>query len=162
MVAAVLLAGSSDPRLLTLEVTESVFVQDSARAMVVLQSLKDIGVKLALDDFGTGYSSLGHLLNYPVHSIKVDRTFVAGLGPGAASNAVAAALIDLGHNLGMHVVAEGVEGAAQHDELRRLGCDSCQGFYFARPMSASNLEALIHDNASPNLCLPARATRINA
>ena len=146
MVATVLLAGSSDPGLLTLEMTESVFVQDSARAMVVLQSLRDIGVKLALDDFGTGYSSLGHLLNYPVHTIKVDHTFVAEVGQSAASNAVLTALIDLGHNLGMHVVSEGVETAEQHGELTRLACDSCQGFYFARPMSAVALAALISDD----------------
>jgi EAL domain-containing protein (putative c-di-GMP-specific phosphodiesterase class I) len=163
MVATVLLAGSSDPSLLTLEVTESAFVQDSARAVVVLRSLHDIGVKLALDDFGTGYASLSYLLNYPVHTIKVDHTFVAKVGQSAANSAVVAALIELGHNLGMHVVSEGVETAEQRDELSRLGCDSSQGFYFARPMSASVLDALIHDNVNGlGVHLPAPATDSNA
>ena len=163
MVATVLLAGSSDPRLLTLEVTESVFVQDSARAIVVLKSLRELGVKLALDDFGTGHSSLSHLLNYPVHAIKVDRTFVAKLGQNAATNDVVPALINLGHNLGLNVVSEGVETADQHRELTKLNCDSCQGFYFARPMSASTLEALIRDGPDgPDVRLPVPATAASA
>ena len=154
MVATVLLAGSGDPRWLTLEVTEGVFVEDNARAAVVLKALKDMGVQLALDDFGTGYSSLGHLLAYPVDTVKVDRTFVAKLGHDAASDATVTALIELGHNLGMSVVSEGVENAAQHAALTRLACESCQGFYFARPMSSQNFESLIstHTNGdSPQL-----------
>ena len=158
MVATVLLAGSGDPSLLTLEVFESVFVQDSARAAIVLHTLRDIGVNLALDAFGTGHSSLGHLLKYPVHTIKVDRTFVAKLGQSASSNAVVAALIDLGHNLGMHVVSQGVETAEQHEELTRLAPDACQGFFYAPPMSAARLELLIHESSSfPTLRLAAPA-----
>jgi diguanylate cyclase (GGDEF)-like protein len=145
MVATVLLAASTDPRLLTLEVTESVFVRDSERAAIVLKALKDIGVVLALDDFGTGYSSLNHLLKYPVDTIKVDRAFVTNLGRDAASNTIVTAVIKLAHGLGMTVVSEGVETIEQHHELTQLGCDSCQGFYFARPMPAASLEALIQD-----------------
>jgi EAL domain-containing protein (putative c-di-GMP-specific phosphodiesterase class I) len=145
MVATVLLAASTDPRLLTLEVTESVFVRDSERAVIVLKALKDIGVVLALDDFGTGYSSLNHLLKYPVDTIKVDRAFVTNLGRDAASNTIVTAVIELAHGLGMTVVSEGVETIEQHHELTQLGCDSCQGFYFARPMPAASLEALIQD-----------------
>jgi diguanylate cyclase (GGDEF)-like protein len=154
MVATVLLAGSGDPQWLTLEVTEGVFVADNARAAVVLKTLKDMGVQLALDDFGTGYSSLGHLLSYPVDIVKVDRTFVAKLGHDEASDATVTALIELGHNLGMTVVSEGVENAGQHEVLTRLASESCQGYYFARPMSSDNLEALIrtHTNGdSPRL-----------
>jgi diguanylate cyclase (GGDEF)-like protein len=154
MVATVLLAGSGDPQWLTLEVTEGVFVADNARAAVVLKTLKDMGVQLALDDFGTGYSSLGHLLSYPVDIVKVDRTFVAKLGHDEASDATVTALIELGHNLGMTVVSEGVENAGQHEVLTRLASESCQGYYFARPMSSDNLESLIrtHTNGdSPRL-----------
>jgi predicted signal transduction protein with EAL and GGDEF domain len=148
MVATVLLAGSCDPRWLTLEITEGVFVQDNARAVVVLTMLREMGVRLSLDDFGTGYSSLGHLLAYPVDTVKIDQTFVAGLGHDKASNATVTALIELGHNLGMSVVCEGVETARQHAELVRLASDSCQGFYFAEPMSGKRFETLIGDHAN--------------
>ena len=152
MVATVLLNGSTDPSLLMLEVTDSVFIRDHARATVVHQALKKMGVMLALDDFGTGYSSLTHLLNYPVDTIKVDRTFVTSLGRDAVSDAIVAGVTNLAHGLGMNVVAEGVETIEQRNELARLGCDSCQGFYFARPMSAAVLETLMHDH--PNTTLP--------
>jgi diguanylate cyclase (GGDEF)-like protein len=158
MVATVLLSGSIDPKLLTLEVTESVFISDSARAVVAHQGLKEIGVMVALDDFGTGYSSLTHLLHYPVDTIKVDRSFVANLGRDRASRTIVAAVIDLGHGLGMNVVSEGVETGEQHGELTGLGCDSCQGFYFARPMAAASLEALISDHEAMGVPrLPIRA-----
>jgi diguanylate cyclase (GGDEF)-like protein len=161
MVAAVLLAGPGDPGWLTLEITEGVFVEDNARAIVVLTMLRDIGIKLALDDFGTGYSSLGHLLAYPVDTVKIDQSFVAGLEHDEASTANVTALIELGHNLGMNVVSEGVETAGQHARLTRLASDSCQGFYFARPMSGESLAALIRDHtngSSPRLPAPATAT----
>ena len=143
MVATVLLSGSIDPALLTLEVTETVFVRDIARAAVVHQALRDIGVRVALDDFGTGYSSLTHLLDNRVDTIKIDNAFVANLGRDQASNTIVTAVIELAHGLGMNVVSEGVETREQHAELMRLGSDSCQGFYFARPMSAASLEDLI-------------------
>ncbi len=142
-VAAVLDSASTRPGLLTLEVTESVFVRDGERALFVLNDLKDIGVKLALDDFGTGYSSLGYLRRFPVDTVKVDREFVAHLGEDPASHTIVTAVIALAHGLGMTVVSEGVETAAQHQELTALGCDSCQGFYFAAPMTASSLDTLI-------------------
>jgi diguanylate cyclase (GGDEF)-like protein len=142
-VAAVLEGGSTHPGLLTLEMTESVFVDDGEQALFVLNDLKDIGVKLALDDFGTGYSSLGYLRRFPVDIVKVDREFVANLGHDPASRTIVTAVIQLAHGLGMTVVAEGVETAAQHHELTALSCDSCQGFYFARPMSASSLDRLV-------------------
>jgi diguanylate cyclase (GGDEF)-like protein len=142
-VAAVLDSASTRPGLLTLEVTESVFVRDGERALFVLNDLKDIGVKLALDDFGTGYSSLGYLRRFPVDTVKVDREFVAHLAEDPASHTIVTAVIALAHGLGMTVISEGVETAAQHRELTALGCDSCQGFYFARPMTASSLGTLI-------------------
>jgi EAL domain-containing protein (putative c-di-GMP-specific phosphodiesterase class I) len=161
-VEALLTRTSTDPRLLTLEVTESIFVRDGKRALFVLNDLKDLGVRLALDDFGTGYSSLGYLMRFPVDILKVDRTFVAELGRDSASRTVVdsashtivAAFIQLAHDLGMTVVSEGVESAQQHHELTLLGCDSCQGFYFARPMSASSLDTLIQHPANGNTRLP--------
>ncbi len=146
-VAAVLDSASADPGLLTLEITESVFVRDDERAFVVLAELKQIGVKLALDDFGTGYSSLGYLNTLPIDTIKLDRRFVAKLSHKPGSRAIVAAIIQLAHSLGMTVVSEGVETLEQHLELTELGSDFCQGFYFARPILASSVDALIQDQA---------------
>jgi diguanylate cyclase (GGDEF)-like protein len=144
-VAEVLATTATDPALVTLEVTESVFVRDEERALVVLDELKTIGVTLALDDFGTGYSSLGYLNTLPIDTIKVDQTFIAKLSPEPPSQAIVTAIIQLAHSIGMTVVCEGVETAEQHREVTQLGSDSCQGFYFARPMPAAGVAALIHN-----------------
>ena len=143
MVAEVLGRASTDPRLLTLEVTEDVFVRDGERALVVLGELKEMGVTIALDDFGTGYSSLSYLMAYPVDTVKVDQTFIAKLAENPASRTIVTAVVQLAHGLGMTVVSEGVETIEQHVELAELGCDACQGYYFARPMPATSLESLI-------------------
>jgi diguanylate cyclase (GGDEF)-like protein len=160
-VASVLDTASTRSSLLTLEVTESVFLRDDERALIVLKSLKDIGVMLALDDFGTGYSSLNYLMKFPVDTVKVDRAFTANLGHNRASNTIMTAVIQLAHELGMSVVSEGVETAEQHRQLTQLGCDSCQGFYFAAPMSRSNLDTLIQRPANGQTRLPALAATPN-
>jgi EAL domain-containing protein (putative c-di-GMP-specific phosphodiesterase class I) len=158
LVATALLAGSVDPSLLTLDITEDVFVSDSARAAVVHQALKNIGVRLALDDFGTGYSSITHLIDYPVDTIKMDGALIGMIVPDVPGNTIVSSMIDLAHGLGKAVVSEGVETIEQYNELVRLGCDYCQGFYFAWPMSAAALAALIHDDTgdSPRLPIPQR------
>ena len=109
----------------------------------MLNDLRHLGVPLALDDFGTGYSSLTYLKRFPVDIVKIDQAFVGDLGQDQASQAIVSAIVDLAHALGMTVVAEGVETAEQHHQLMAVGCDSCQGFYFARPMSADDLDTLI-------------------
>jgi EAL domain-containing protein (putative c-di-GMP-specific phosphodiesterase class I) len=155
MVAGVLAGAATDPGLLTLEVTESVFVRDEDRALIVLDELKDVGVRLALDDFGTGYSSLGYLNRLPIDAIKVDHTFISELSDDPESQRIVSAIIGLGHSLGMTVVCEGVETAAQHRELAKLGSDCCQGFYFAKPMVAARLPAFIRNQEhNPALTLP--------
>jgi diguanylate cyclase (GGDEF)-like protein len=148
MVAGLLDSSSADPDWLTLEITEAVFLRDDERALVVLHDLRDIGVKVALDDFGTGYSSLSFLTRFPVDIVKMDRALVGGLGRDRASGLLVSAVIELAHGLGMAVVAEGVETAEQHHELTRLGCDSGQGFHFARPMPAAELAALMPSGAA--------------
>lgn len=148
MVAQVLDRASIDPSHLTLEVTESALARDEERARIVLNQLKRIGVKLALDDFGTGFSSLGHLNTLPLDTIKIDQTFIATLISTSASQEIVNAIIGLAHNLGMTVVSEGVETAAQHHKLTHLGSDSCQGFYFARPMPAATLKHLLQTPGS--------------
>jgi EAL domain-containing protein (putative c-di-GMP-specific phosphodiesterase class I) len=144
-VAAVLASTPTDPSLLTLEVTESVFVRDENRALVVLGELKEIGVKLALDDFGTGYSSLGNLSSFPIDSIKIDQTLIAKLSTNPSSEKVVTAIVGLAHSLGMTVVSEGIETAKQRQTVTELGSDCCQGFYFAKPMLATGINALVQD-----------------
>jgi diguanylate cyclase (GGDEF)-like protein len=154
VVAAVLDSTSADPGLLTLEMTESVLAQDEQRALVVLAELKQLGVQLALDDFGTGYSSLGYLNNLPIDTIKIDKKFIADVTAALDTHVIVTAIIQLAHGLKMTVVAEGVETAQQHHELTKLGSDACQGFYFAKPMPATNIETLIQHQAngrSPHL-----------
>jgi diguanylate cyclase (GGDEF)-like protein len=142
-VAAVLSSSGTDPASVTLEVTESVFVQDSERALVVLNELKRLGVTLALDDFGTGYSSLNYLRHFPIDIVKIDQGFIADLHKDPANHAIVVAVVSLAHMLGMTVVAEGVETIEQHLELASLGCDWCQGYYFARPMAAEGVDAIL-------------------
>jgi len=146
VIARMLDDASVNPRLLTLEVAEAVFALDEQRALVVLDDLKDIGVTLALDDFGTGSTSLSYLSTHPVDSLKVDRTFTAKLADELASGAIMTAVIQLAHGLGMTVCSKGVETVEQHHKLTHLGCDYCQGFYFAQPMPTSSLVTLLRDN----------------
>jgi diguanylate cyclase (GGDEF)-like protein len=154
-VEEVLQSTRTDPRLLTLEVTESVFLQDSQRALVVLNDLKQLGVMLALDDFGTGYSSLSYLKQFPVDIVKIDQGFVADMEQDESSHAIVSAVVDLAHALRLTVVAEGVETVGQHDEVAALGCDASQGYYFARPMPADALDLLMsHRVADDNPHLP--------
>jgi diguanylate cyclase (GGDEF)-like protein len=155
MVGGVLASTDTNPPLLTLEITESVFVQDAERALVVLNDLKRLGVMLALDDFGTGYSSLGYLQRFPVDIVKIDQGFIADLARDQTSNAIVAAIITLAHNLGISVVTEGVETAEQRGQIMALGSESCQGYYFARPMPALNLGILLNEaTAEVHLRLP--------
>jgi diguanylate cyclase (GGDEF)-like protein len=124
------------PELLILEITESSVMGDPEQTMPVLHQLHDLGVCLSLDDFGTGYSSLSYLQRLPVGEVKIDRSFVTGLtGDNAASSrALIRSIATLGANLGLRIVAEGVEDQATMDELRALGCDVAQGYYISRPL----------------------------
>jgi len=144
----VLKSTSTRPDLLTLEVTEGVFLQDSQRALVVLNDLKVLGVTLALDDFGTGYSSLNYLRQFPVDVVKIDQAFVADLGLDDASRAIVSAIVELSHALRIKVVAEGVETDRQRTEVIDLGCDGSQGFFFSRPLPAGRLDDLMRYDAA--------------
>jgi diguanylate cyclase (GGDEF)-like protein len=129
--------------LLRLEVTESAVMSDAARCMDVLQRLHELGVRLSIDDFGTGYSSMVHLRRLPVDELKIDRSFVLGMTTMAADAVLVRTAIDLGHNLGLTVVAEGVEALEHADALRDLGCDVAQGYHYARPMGVADMTALL-------------------
>ncbi|HEX5267772.1 MAG TPA: EAL domain-containing protein [Acidimicrobiales bacterium] len=125
---------------LTLEITESALIDDVGQGAATLAALRDMSVGVAVDDFGTGYSSLSYLQQFPVDDLKIDRSFISRLGSTIDGEAVLRSLIDLGHSLGMKVVAEGVEVADQLLSLRRMGCDVAQGFYISRPVPAPELE----------------------
>jgi diguanylate cyclase (GGDEF)-like protein len=143
-VASVLDSSATRPDLLTLEVTESVFVRDRHRAPIVLDELRATGVKLALDDFGTGYSPLSYLQTLPIDTLKIDRSFVANLNNRPTNHTIVIAIVQLAHGLKMTVVAKGVDTTEQYQQLSKLGSDSCQGPYFARPMPAASIDSLIH------------------
>jgi diguanylate cyclase (GGDEF)-like protein/PAS domain S-box-containing protein len=142
-VAGVLAATGLPPAALTLEITESALAEDKEDAVERLWALKRLGVRLAVDDFGTGYSSLSRLRRFPIDSLKIPKPFVDGLLRGSEDSALARTIIDLSARLQMPVVAEGIEQRDQWTELRRLGCQLGQGFYFARPLDAEALTALL-------------------
>jgi EAL domain-containing protein (putative c-di-GMP-specific phosphodiesterase class I) len=132
----VIAATGVPPEAVVLEITESLLMDDVEFSHLTLERLKRLEVQLAVDDFGTGYSSLSYLRSFPVDLLKVDQSFVAGLGTEGGDEAIVAAIIRLAHTLGLEAVAEGVETAAQLARLRALGCNLAQGFYLARPMPA--------------------------
>ncbi|HEY7631663.1 MAG TPA: EAL domain-containing protein [Thermoleophilaceae bacterium] len=127
-------------RMLELELTEDTIMSDPQRAREILARLDEMGIGLAIDDFGTGYSSLAYLRQLPVSTLKVDRSFVTSMGDQEDDAVIVRSTIALGSNLGLSVVAEGVETAAVMDDLRGLGCDEVQGFYVSRPVPARALE----------------------
>jgi EAL domain-containing protein (putative c-di-GMP-specific phosphodiesterase class I) len=131
------------PENLELELTESVLLDTTKRHGEALERLRRLGVRLAIDDFGTGYSSLDYLRAYRVTRLKIDRRFIAGVGTNADNAAITRAAIGLAHALGIEVLAEGVETAAQRDFLLKAGCEMAQGFYFAEPMPAKQATELL-------------------
>src|SRR5690606_33577548 len=119
-------------------ITENALVVDLERAQQVVAELTELGIGLALDDFGTGYASLGTLRDLPVAELKIDRSFVAAMGAPSGSSIVGA-IVGLAHELGLHVVAEGIETQAQFDALRGFGCDIAQGYLVSRPLPRQRL-----------------------
>jgi EAL domain-containing protein (putative c-di-GMP-specific phosphodiesterase class I) len=136
MVRAALTARDLPPHALALEITESHLIEDATSVRDSLGELRDIGVRLMLDDFGTGFSSLSYLKRLPVHTLKIDRSFVAGLGSDAGDRAIVAAIMGVARALDLQVIAEGVESERQAAELVALGCPVAQGFLYAAPTYA--------------------------
>jgi EAL domain-containing protein (putative c-di-GMP-specific phosphodiesterase class I) len=130
-----------------LEITESGIVADDTRMHRLLNELREFGVRLAIDDFGTGYSSLSYLKRLPVSHLKIDRSFVNGLGTDTEDERIVAAVTELGHGLGLRVVAEGIENRQQRQRARELGCDLYQGFLLAKPCRPRDVPALLRLNA---------------
>jgi diguanylate cyclase (GGDEF)-like protein/PAS domain S-box-containing protein len=142
-VRAALEETSADPGRLHLEITESALLEDTESVDRVVRALKDLGVRLSIDDFGTGYSSLAHLKRLAVDTLKIDRSFVDGLGREAEDTAIVMAVLGMARSLGLSVVAEGVETEEQLEALRDLGCTLAQGFYFARPEPPESVARLL-------------------
>jgi diguanylate cyclase len=138
-VAAMLTTWEVPARLLVVEITESTIMADPDRALEILSRLSAMGVQVAIDDFGTGYSSMAYLKNLPVHELKVDRSFVSHMTSNARDAVIVRSTVDLGRNLGLRVVAEGVEDSVTLQELDALGCDAVQGYYISRPVPANGL-----------------------
>jgi len=136
-----------DPQYLELELTESQLLDSVEHIIATFQQLRDLGVKLAIDDFGTGYSSLSYLKRIPVDYVKIDQTFIRGLGQGREDAAITRAIIAMAHGLALKVVAEGVEDQQQLDFLRTERCDEVQGYLISRPMEAEGLADLLRNNA---------------
>jgi diguanylate cyclase (GGDEF)-like protein len=144
-VSAALLDSGLDPTLLVLEITETTLAGgDREQAIDVLHRLTETGVRVGIDDFGTGHSSLAHLRSLPVHALKIDQSFIEALGKDPEGAAIITAVVQLGHALGLSVTAEGVETPGQLSELRTLGCDLGQGYYFAHPQPGAIVRALVH------------------
>ncbi len=137
-----------EPADLRLEITESVVMERPELARSMLLQLRDFGVRLSIDDFGTGYSSLAYLQRFPIDALKIDRSFVSGMGAQGENSKIARTIIDIGHNLGLVVIAEGVETREQLTQLRELQCESAQGYLFSKPVDAATARELLRSAPS--------------
>jgi diguanylate cyclase (GGDEF)-like protein/PAS domain S-box-containing protein len=149
-IKAALVDSGMAPNLLELEITESMVMQNPARLIAVLTNIKKMGVRLAIDNFGTGYASLAQIRNFPIDTIKLDKSFIRNLPQDSKDKAITEAIIAMGKTLSLTVVAEGVETEGQDDFLRDLICDEMQGFYFSKPVAPDNFADLLrnHDPSS--------------
>jgi diguanylate cyclase (GGDEF)-like protein/PAS domain S-box-containing protein len=148
-IVAALAEHDTDPRLLTIEITESVVMGNTRATLATLDELKALGLNLSIDDFGTGYSSLAYVKNFPVNVLKIDRSFVRDIAEDATDQAIAKTIITLAHSLGMRVIAEGVETEAQLMKLRAFGADGMQGYLFSRALAGADFERFIAEFAPP-------------
>lgn len=144
----VLAKAGMDPRMLELEITESMIMGDLAKAIGVMQGIKRLGVRIAIDDFGTGYSSLSALKDFPIDTIKIDGSFISDIVANKDSQGLAAAIIAMGRTLGLNVIAEGVESKDQMDYLKSGVCDEFQGFYLNKPMPSAEFERMLRKDTA--------------
>jgi EAL domain-containing protein (putative c-di-GMP-specific phosphodiesterase class I) len=133
-VAAALISTQLDPGCLKLEITESQVMENSDKAVSMMNRLREMGVELSLDDFGTGYSSLSYLHRLPVNYLKIDRSFVSRMVESKENGEIVYTIVKLAQNLKMKVIAEGIESADQFTQLKQLGCEYGQGYFFSRPL----------------------------
>src|SRR5262249_44790281 len=132
-----------DPSCLKLEITESMVMADPESSKIMLSRLKALGVKLEIDDFGTGYSSLSYLRSYPIDTLKIDRSFVSNMENDSEKAEITRTIMALAENLGLEVIAEGIESEQQRASLKAMGCKYGQGYYFCRPLVAGAVRDLL-------------------
>jgi EAL domain-containing protein (putative c-di-GMP-specific phosphodiesterase class I) len=147
-VRAILNETGLEANCLQLEITESVLMSDAESSAAILQELKNMGVQLAVDDFGTGYSSLSYLKRFPIDVLKIDQSFVEGIGSGTDNGIIVGAVIGMGNSLKLRVVAEGVENDTQLTFLKARHCEEGQGYLFSRPIVAEQFTALLATGVS--------------
>jgi len=141
------------PRCLSMDITETaLIVAPENESTIALKRLRELGVRISIDDFGTGYSSLAYLRRLPANILKVDKSFVDGLGKDVEDMALVQLIVDTAHTLGMHVVAEGVESAEQAKQLREMGCDMAQGYYFSEPLPPEEASAFLTKHGAVSPC----------
>ena len=138
-IIAVLEKHKLEARWLELEITESAVMDDTMRTVQVLAELDTLGARISIDDYGTGYSSLSYFRKLPLDDLKIDKSFVMGMGKNHEDATIVRSTIQMGHELGLRVVAEGVEDEQTWEKLTELGCDSAQGYYMARPLAPNDL-----------------------
>lgn len=136
---------------LKLEITESVFFEHQEKAVEMLYQLRDLGIEINIDDFGTGYSNLNYLMKLPISTLKIDRSFISPIESNGNNSEIVRTIVMLARNLGMKVIAEGVETKAQLDELKKLNCEGAQGYFFAAPMSFEKVQYFLNENGITNI-----------
>jgi EAL domain-containing protein (putative c-di-GMP-specific phosphodiesterase class I) len=141
-------------RFLKLEITESAIMSEPRMAALTLEQLRDLGVHISLDDFGTGYSSLSYLQSFKIDTLKIDQSFVARMGDAGESAEIVRTIVNLAHNLGMEVTAEGIENVSQHSQLHAIACESGQGFLYSHPLPEDCVPALLDLQCRANLAAP--------
>jgi EAL domain-containing protein (putative c-di-GMP-specific phosphodiesterase class I) len=157
-VAEILSASGLDPACLNLEITEGATMDDTEAAIQVLHRLKALGVGIAIDDFGTGYSSLAYLKRFPIDTLKVDKVFVDGLRhDDQGSDAIIRAVLMFAQSMHLNVTGEGIETVEQLEELKLMGCQQGQGYYFARPLSSEAMETMLTEDIAQRNGLAAEA-----
>jgi diguanylate cyclase (GGDEF)-like protein/PAS domain S-box-containing protein len=139
------------PHKLKLEITESVFFEHQQRSVEMLNTLRDLGIEINIDDFGTGYSNLNYLRQLPISTLKIDRSFISPIEPDGSNTEIVRTIVMLARNLGLKVIAEGVETEVQLEELKRLNCEGAQGFLFAEPMSFENVQFFLNEQGIANI-----------
>jgi EAL domain-containing protein (putative c-di-GMP-specific phosphodiesterase class I) len=151
-VRAALADAGLEPGRLTLEITETMLAADSPQVLACLRDVVEDGVKLAVDDFGTGHSSLSRLRSFPIHELKIDKSFVIGLTTGDSHPGLVAGVIALAHGIDLEVVAEGVESSDEYLLLKNLGCERAQGYHLGRPVPPEDIDALLKQHPTQRLC----------
>jgi EAL domain-containing protein (putative c-di-GMP-specific phosphodiesterase class I) len=134
------------PDCVKIELTETVAMNDAKATEQTMSQLRALGLKLSIDDFGTGYSSLGYLKRFPVDTLKIDQSFIRGMETDRANGAIVSTIVALGRNLGLDVVAEGVEAVSQFQQLRSIGCNAAQGYLFAKPLPPEEVHEVVDRN----------------